>query len=202
MATVAKSKQVDFEAFCKLIGDGQKADLIDGIIYMASPDNTEANELETWLLWLMEGFADELDLGKTYHSRVACRLDDIQGPQPDILFVSKERLPIVFRTYVDGPPDLVVEIVSPDSDERDYKKKRRLYERSRVMEYWIVDEVQSKAVFLRLDSRGKYREVRLKKGVFTSVALAGFWLKVEWLFHEPLPKKAMVLRTILGKTNR
>jgi Uma2 family endonuclease len=198
MATVTETRQIDFETFCETIAEGQKADLIDGVIYMASPDNTDAADLSFWLARLMADFADERDLGKVYQSRVACKLGRMRGPEPDVLFVHKSRAAIVFPTFIDGAPDLTVEIVSPDSVERDYVFKRRLYEQSGVAEYWIIDEMQSKAVFLRLDSRGKYREVKPKKGVFTSTALEGFWLRVEWLFERPLPKKAKVLATIFG----
>ena len=48
MASVAETKLIDFETFCEIVRDGEKADLIDGVIYMASPDNTDANEIASW----------------------------------------------------------------------------------------------------------------------------------------------------------
>src|SRR5262249_54557527 len=118
MATVTKDKLLSFEDFCVLVNDGKKADLLDGVIHMASPDNTDANELNAWLLALMLLFAQRKKLGKVYMSRVAFRLDDCNAPEPDIGFVRKARLKTVRRGQVDGPPDLAVEIVSPDSVDR------------------------------------------------------------------------------------
>src|SRR5438876_6387825 len=104
-----------FDDFCFLVREDQKADLIDGVIYMASPDNTDANELFVWFVSLMYDFAQVRDLGKVYGSRVAFRLDDKNGPEPDIGFVRKKHLARVKRGYVEGAPDLAVEIVSPES---------------------------------------------------------------------------------------
>lgn len=198
MATVSRAKPYTFADFCVLVKDGQKGDLIDGVIYMSSPDNTDANELFVWLLSLMHDFAELFDLGKIYGSRVAFRLDENNSPEPDIGFVKKKRLRHVKRGRVDGPPDLAVEIVSPESVERDYKKKRRQYEHARVSEYWIIDEDLKKVTLLRLDSKGKYREVRPRQGVLHSLVLPGFWIRVEWLWQETRPRKADALSEILG----
>lgn len=142
MATAAKARLLTFDDFCRMVPDGQKADLIDGVIYMASPDNTDANDLFVWLLRLIADFVDLSDLGKVFGSRVAFRLSDFTSPEPDIGFVRKRRLSRVRRGFVDGPPDLALEIVSPDSVERDYEKKRAKYEEQGILEYWIVDELK------------------------------------------------------------
>src|SRR6185437_11295830 len=115
MGTKTRSGCHTFEDFCALIPDGQKADLIDGVIYMASPDNTDANDLFVWLLWILAGFIEVKDLGKVYGSRVAFRLGQAQAPEPDVAVVLKARLHLVERGFVNGPPDLALEIVSPES---------------------------------------------------------------------------------------
>ncbi|HYT92068.1 MAG TPA: Uma2 family endonuclease [Gemmataceae bacterium] len=188
-----------FEDFCDLINEDQKADLIDGVIYMASPDNTDANELFMWLGGLMDLFAEENDLGKVYGTRVAFRLDKHNGPEPDLGFVQKARLHLVERGFVRGGPDLAVEIVSPESVERDYEKKRKQYEDAKIPEYWIVDEIMQQVTLLRLGKDGKYRAVKPKKGVLASNALPGFWLRLDWLWQDPLPRKTTILKEILGR---
>ena len=80
---------------------------------------------------------------------------------------------------MEGPADLAVEIVSPESADRDYKKKRRQYERFGIPEYWIVDEAARQVTMLRLDRRGKYREVAARKGRLESRVQPGFWRRMK-----------------------
>src|SRR5579885_1647707 len=121
MKTATRSGVYTFEDFCCLVKDGQKADLINGVIYMASPDNMDANDLFIWLARLLGDFVEERDLGKIYGSRAAFRLGEKESPEPDIAFVRKDRLHLVQRGFMDGPPDLALEIVSPESVDRDYE---------------------------------------------------------------------------------
>jgi Uma2 family endonuclease len=198
MATVTRDKRLTFEDFCALVKDGQKADLLDGVIYMASPDNTDANAVNGWLYALMLLFVQGKKLGWVYVSRVAFLLDEFNAPEPDIGFISTERLDAGERGRVLGEPDLAVEVVSPDSEDRDYVQKRAKYEQAGVREYWIVDELKQKVTLLRLGPNGKYRQSRPKKGILVSKVLPGFWLRPEWLWQTPLPDVEDVLREIRG----
>jgi len=199
MALLEKSKTVDFEEFCFLVSDGQKADLIDGVIYMASPDSIDANRLCVWLLGLLDLFLEVYDYGEVFVTRVAYRLAKRGGPEPDIGFVKKSRRHLIKRGYVKGPPDVAIEIVSPDSIHRDYKLKRRQYQRCKVPEYWIVDEVRQKVVMLRLGKDGAYHRVKPEDGELHSEVLPGFWFRPDWFWQKPLPKKTKILKEILRR---
>jgi Uma2 family endonuclease len=199
MATATRVQPYTFDDFAFLVKEGQKADLIDGVIYMASPENTDANDLFVWLLRLIGDFVEIRDLGKVFGSRVAFHLDETNGPEPDIGFVSTASLHRIKRGRVEGPPELAVEIVSPESVDRDYGKKRWRYEKAGVKEYWIVDELKEKVLLLRLGPKGKFREVRPRKGELHSQVLPGFWIRPEWLWQNPRPKKTQVLSEILGQ---
>lgn len=200
MASVTRQrKPYTYEDFCTIVPDGQKADLIDGAIYVASPDNTDANDIFMRLGGLMYDFAEYRDLGTVFGSRVACKLDEYNAPEPDILFVAKGRKDRILRGRIDGPADLAVEIVSPDSQARDYEKKRELYQRFGVPEYWIVDETKKSATFLRLGVDGKYAEVKPRGGIVRSKAFKGFWIRLEWLWPDTRPRKADALRELLKR---
>lgn len=198
MATGTRTACYTFEDFCALIPDGQKADLIDGVIYMASPDNTDADALFMWLGTLLYQFVRRMRLGRVFGSRVAFRLDHRNGPEPDLSFVRKSREYLIKRGHVAGPPDVAVEIVSPDSIERDYEKKRQQYQEARVREYWIIDEIEQTVLWLRLDSKGKYREVKPRKGLLFSQVIEGFWLDPKWLWQESLPEHEDILKQLIS----
>jgi Uma2 family endonuclease len=195
-----RSGPFTFDDYCSLVADGQKADLIDGVIHMASPDNTDAAELFVWLIRLIADFVDVNDLGKVYGSRVSFKLDDKNSPEPDIAVVLTEHLDRVERGHVRGPADLAIEIVSPESVERDYEKKRKLYEKFAIPEYWIIDEELQQVTLLRLGADG-YKETRPRKGVLISRVLPGFWLRPAWLW-QPRPKKTQALAEILAGVPR
>jgi Uma2 family endonuclease len=197
MGVQTRSKGYTFEDFCVLVKDGQKADLIDGVIHMASPDNMDANDLFVWLIRLLADIVEINDLGKVNGSRAAYRLNDENSPEPDIAFIRRDRTNLVRRGFVNGAPDLAIEIVSPESVVRDYETKRDLYQEAGVQEYWIVDEVQQKVTLLRLGADEKFREIRPRKGVLSSQVVHGFWIRPEWLWQNPLPKKVDVLALLL-----
>jgi Uma2 family endonuclease len=199
MGAVARSRFYTFDDFCFLVKDGQKGDLINGVIYMASPETTDANDLFFWFGTIMRLFARTRKLGTVLGNRVALRLDNRNGPEPDILFVHKSRLYRVKRRHIDGAADLVVEIVTPDSVERDYVLKRNLYEAMGILEYWIVDEMLEKITLLRLAANGKYREVRPRKRELHSKAMPGFWVRPEWFWQRPLPDELQTLQLILAR---
>ena len=187
-----------YEDFRALVPDRQKADLIDGVIYMASPDHTDANDLFVWMISLIHSYVESKQLGRVFGSRVACRLDDSNGPEPDILFIRNEHTDRIHRGSVEGPPDLAIEIVSPESVERDYEKKRKQYQRAGIPEYWIIDEEEKTVLLLRLDARGRYREVRSRRGMLHSDALPGFWLDPKWLWQRPRPIALAILQQLLA----
>ena len=193
MAIAARKGLVTFEEFCFLIEPDQKADLIDGIIHIAPPESIDENDLFLWLLVSLSVYVKSKGLGEVFGSRVAFRLGDSHCPEPDIAFVAKDRRHLARKIYFDGPPDLAVEIVSPESVDRDYVKKRSLYEEAGVREYWIIDEELKKVVLLRLGRAGRFREVRPVKGILRSQVIPGFWIRIEWFWQSTRPDTATVL---------
>jgi Uma2 family endonuclease len=99
------------------------------------------------------------------------------------------------KTYYDGAPDVIVEILSPESSTHDRKIKYSEYEAAGVREYWLIDPDHRRADFLRLGAGGRYHpETPDEHGVFRSAAFPGFWLKTDWLWQDPLPSEIDVLR--------
>jgi Uma2 family endonuclease len=189
---------ITVEEFFALSPDGEKADLIDGVIYVASPDTPDNNELASLIQILMDGFASAHGLGKVYASRVAFVLTTFRAPEPDVAFLRKDRLRNVKKSRVMGGPDIAVEVISRDSRSRDSVDKKRLYEEAGVREYWLIDPMQQRADFYRLNE-GRYALASLERNrIFRSEVLPGFWLDVEWLFADPLPNKFECLQQVLA----
>jgi Uma2 family endonuclease len=190
---------ISVEDFYQLVPDGQKADLIDGVIYMASPDSRRANDLTGFVYRLLQDFLEVRGIdGKVFFSRYACRLGEFRAPEPDVGYVRPERVGLVGEGGMRGAPDIAVEVVSRESQHRDYGEKRRLYEESGVSEYWIIDPIQQRVEFLVLEE-GRFRLAPLEQNrIFRSRALSGFWIDVDWLLSDPLPPATRCLQSILS----
>jgi Uma2 family endonuclease len=195
---VARTGHYTFDDFLLLVTKHEKADLLDGVIYMASPESTDDNELGGWLYRLMAEFADQTDQGKCYYTRVAFRITEKRGPEPDVAFVSKERLHIVEHGFVNGAPDIAVEIVSPDSVDRDYNLKRTIYEAAGVREYWILDPDEQKVTLLRRQGQ-QFVEVMPVDGHYESQILVGFYFTTEWLWSQERPSIMAILPEMLRR---
>lgn len=191
-----------FDDFMELIQSDQKADLIDGSIHLASPQSVEENDLVGWLLTVLGQYLEEKKLGEITVNRVAYRLNESNAPEPDLGVVLTPRLRILRGGYVDGAPDVAVEIVSPDSVERDYEDKRLKYEEAGVKEYWILDPDEQRATFLIRDARmgAGFSESILEDAIFRSRAITGFWLDIRWLWMSPRPTTLSVAKQLLAGT--
>jgi Uma2 family endonuclease len=185
------------EDFYRLAPDGTKADLLHGYIYKAVPDTAQSDALTHLVHFLLQGYADAKDAGRVTGSRFAYRLTERDAPEPDVAFVSKARLGTVERLGGREAPDIAVEVVSRDSRGRDYGRKLRLYERAGVREYWLLDPLRGEVHFYRLQD-GKFVEAPGEAGIYRSLALPGFWVRVEWLLADPAPRAFACLQEVLA----
>lgn len=112
-------------------------------------------------------FAEETKAGEVYTAPFDVYLDEHSNAvQPDIVFVSMAKLFIIDR-YIHGVPDLIVEVLSHGNEEHDRIRKKALYERFGVREYWIVDAA-TKDVTGYFHQDGKYSETVTGVGKITS----------------------------------
>ena len=163
--------------------EGARYELIDGVLIMAAAPN-EAHQIVGMMLgtW-MNLFAYQRDLGRVLSAPFDVVLSDTDVVQPDLMFVSNERAHIRTPAHIRGAPDLVVEIISPSSERRDWRDKRALYARHGVKEYWLIDPINH-IIWLMLLRRGVLEIVGTygEGDTVSSSALAGFSVKVDDLF--------------------
>ncbi len=86
----------------------------------------------------------------------------------------------------------------PKASSVDYEDKRKQYQRFGVPEYWIIDEEEKTILLLRLNGRGRYREVRPRRGLLSSEVLTGFWLDPAWLWQQPRPHRLAIVQQLLA----
>ena len=182
----------EFEAWCD---EDVRAEWVDGEVILMPPVSDEHDDLDLWLSTLIRMFIEEQDLGVIRHNIFVRFASQRRRRVPDLLFVARNRLELLRPTYLDGAPDLVMEIISTDSQSRDRREKYREYERARVREYWIIDPLSKTAEAYRLEGK-KFHLILEREDILHSSVLKNFWLRPDWLWRKPLPKVATVLKQI------
>ncbi len=163
--------------------DDERCELLNGELVM-SPSPKEIHQYILGNLYLKLGaFVRERGLGKIYFAPFDVVLSDTDVVQPDLLFVSDDRIGIVTPDNVQGAPDLVVEILSPATAERDRTVKLAMYARHGVQEYWMVDpDARTITVLLRGESRFGVNGIYGEGQILHSPTLAGFSVALEEVF--------------------
>ena len=183
LAGKRKPERIPFEDFLVRY-EGIAAEWVDGEVELMSVSNLHA-ELNALLVELVGPFVRRHGLGTVRFDPFVMKTGpDLPGRAPDLLFISRSRLDGLRPMHYEGPGDLVVEIVSQDSRERDRVRKFREYERGGVREYWIVDPELKRADFFVLED-GRYQRVEPAGGIYLSRELPGFWIRLEWLWDTP-----------------
>lgn len=190
-------EEITYEAFLQKYMDVH-AEYLDGKVNVLMTASDRHQNLVRWLITILSIFTETYDLGWLRPAPFNMRLPDRNyGREPDILFVSKNRLDIIESSHLTEPADLVIEIVSPESAGRDRGDKFVEYETAGIPEYWLIDPDRELAEFYQLTESGHYQPAPFdEQGRFHSAVLPGFWLKVEWLWQEPLPKVMTVVRSL------
>jgi len=179
---------ITFEEYLEMDVEGALLEWIDGKVIGFMSNNLQHQRIIGFLEKLMGLFAEINNLGEVVQAGYAMKLDaQRRGREPDLIFVSKENSEILKHKYLDGAADIAVEIVSPESVERDRRIKFAEYEAAKIKEYWLIDPERRQTEFYRLNAEGFYQLAPTPEGVFRSEVLPKFFLRVEWLWREQLP---------------
>ena len=130
-----------YEDYCQIPVDGNRYEVIDGVLHMSPSPAPRHQRISVKLSFLLMSWELKTKKGKIWTAPIDILLSDHDVVQPDIVFISSERLSIVKDKNIQGPPDLVVEILSPSNHHYDEITKKNMYATFGVSEYWVVDPV-------------------------------------------------------------
>lgn len=166
-----------------LLPEGQLAELIHGELLSSPSPKLKHQLVVSNLHLLLRRTVDRFNLGVVIDAPMDVHLPTGDVVQPDLIFVSRERQEIL-QDWIRGAPDLVIEVLSTDSTDRDCIIKRDLYARSGIQEYWIVDG-EARAVEVMHLAHGGYRPGGYFEmaDTITSVVLKDLQLRVADIFQ-------------------
>ena len=181
----------------------KKAELIEGIVYMASPLRFSAHgephlQINTWL-----GVYTAATPGVRSADNATTRLDKNNEPQPDsILFIEPSlggQIKISEDDYIEGAPELIVEVAA-SSAAYDLHDKLKVYQRNGVKEYLVWRVYEQELSWFRL-SEGEYISVSVdENGVIKSQVFPGLWLAVKFLIDGNLAEVLNLLQQGLASS--
>ncbi len=155
----------------KMLPEGTRCELIDGIIYMSPAQTISHQGTLTSLTGQFYNFVTKSKRGEIFVSPIDVYLDNKKNAfQPDLIFIAKENGSIIKEDGIYGAPDLVIEVLSKGTKEFDLTKKKNVYEKSGVKEYWVVD-TQTKICTGFQPVTKKFVEFKKDKNKITSALL-------------------------------
>ena len=177
--------QWTYDDFLRLPDDGVRYEIIDGVLYMTNAPDPEHQHAVVQIVVAIENLVRAGNLGVVYTAPIEVHLPGIAQPvQPDVLFVAQARRAIVKPKFIEGAPDLIVEVLSPSTNRLDRRIKFDAYERAGVREYWIVNP--------------KLRSVEVYTLVRGEYVLHGEYGPAEQVASEVLPGLQLLTNTVFA----
>jgi len=171
------------EEYFSIPDDGARYELVDGVVVVSPSPSPEHQNTAGAIYVQLANHVQRHRLGVVLYETDVQLGGGPTGPdvvyRPEILFVRAERMNEVRKRIVVAP-DLVVEVVSPDSRRMDSRTKYDDYERAGVQEYWLIDPERDEMHFYRLES-GRFVEAPISGDKFASTAVPGFTLDLAWV---------------------
>ena len=174
-----------YEDYVKLTPpDNGNFELLNGqIFFMASPKPSH-QRISLRLSYLLAGFIIPNNLGELFAAPMDVVFTENDTFQPDLLFISKERLGIIGENKIEGSPDLVIEILSPSNDNQEMSYKKHIYEVSGVKEYWLINvEKQTLTQYEQEENELRWKRVLQKNETLKTDIIKGFELELNKFFE-------------------
>ena len=188
--------KMSYEEFLREF-EGQFAEWEDGKVILMSPVSRRHQQLLGFLIHLLSSFVEVEQSGEILFAPFQMRLAKIQrGREPDLIFIKTENLSRLKSNFLDGPADIAVEIISPESVDRDRNVKFRECAQAGVPEYWLIDPENEIAEFFLLGSTGSYQVADMDADGYHSRALSGLVIHPTWFWQMPLPAVRPILRNM------
>lgn len=189
-----------YEEYLALPDESVLVEWKDGEIIQYTPPSDQHQRIVRTLVLLIGSFTDLTNSGLLHVAPFEVKLwPDGPSREPDVLFISRDRLGQLTSQRFEGGPDLVIEIVSSSSARADRVEKFIEYEQAGVREYWLIDPRRGKEQgdFYQLDANGRFVSIPLADdGLYHSTVLPGLTLDPALLCAAELPNPQLLLAGI------
>ncbi|MDH4065921.1 MAG: Uma2 family endonuclease [Acidobacteriota bacterium] len=177
-------RRLTYDDFVRFPDDGRRHEIIDGVHYVTPSPVTRHQLLVGRLHFALESYLRvNPGTGQVFLAPFDVVLSNWDVVEPDLLLIAADQPGILTAKNVQGPPALVIEVLSPGTRARDEQLKRALFERTGVREYWLVDPDTNCVGVLRRGESGFAASITgAAEGWLETPLLPGFRLSIAELF--------------------
>jgi Uma2 family endonuclease len=178
---VTTVKKLTYADYAKMPADGFRHEIIAGEEFMTPAPNPDHQTVVSKLDRLLGNHVDARKLGRVFVAPTDVVLSKHDIVEPDVFFIAQKRLSIIGPNNIQGPPDLVIEVLSPSTASEDRGPKLALYDRGGVREYWMID-LPTKTIEVHEFRSARRTRVYKEGQAFQSALLPGLSVRVDDLF--------------------
>ncbi len=180
---LSKKRDLTYWEYTLLPDDGNRYEILEGELQMTPSPKTKHQVVSRNLLVEIFLFLKKNKIGKVFGAPYDVILSQDNVVEPDIIFISNDNLEIITEDNVQGSPDLLIEILSPSSQDNDRNKKKVIYETYGVKEYWIVDpDLEVVDIYILKDGKFYLNQHLEKQGELLSSVLKEFRMNIKMCF--------------------
>lgn len=192
-----RPRPLDFDDFLVQYADKHAEWHPDGTVEIVVSTHITHNRITHFMSTLLGLYLGFHPTGELLTAPFPQRPGNLPSRSPDLMIVDGARHEAIKASYLDGPADIAIEVVSPESAERDYSVKYREYEAAGVLEYWLIDADRRVFDVHERGADGRYvrRPTDAAQHV-TSGLLPGFALDARLLWRDALPQGAELLELV------
>ena len=193
---IPKSARISYAEFLSRDDEGNCAEWVDRHVIRLPPATNTHSDITLFIAALLRCALDSRQSGVVVMAPFNMKTGpDLPGRSPDVLVVTSEHLSRIREDHLEGPADVVFEIVSESSRTVDRVDKFREYQTGGVREYWIIDPERQTVQLFELGPDSTFHDVACRDdGAYHSEVLPGIWIDPRWLWSKPLPPMTDVLR--------
>jgi len=177
----------------------QHFEWVEGRLVALSPIHIKYDEVVVYLRILLQAYFEIKKTGRIVGEPFVLRLPEYPNRrrEPDIQVILNDNPNELKETYMDGAPDICIEVVSPESTRRDYGDKFQEYETGKVAEYWLIDPVRQESHFYRLSENERYQSQAIDEaGYYQTLKLPKLKFHIPTLWQAQLPGPSVVVKAI------
>ena len=172
-----------YDDMITFLPEESRFEIVDNVLFEMTSPSTIHQRVSVKLLSLFLNYISQHASGEIFHAPLDLVLNQGNVVQPDLIYISNEKKSIIERKGIFGPPDIVVEIISPSTHVRDIAVKKDLYEKFGVTEFWLIDPLnEAFEIFTLQNNKYKVFAFANTSGIVESHQLNGLVINLEELF--------------------